>query len=112
MSGISDFPRYMEITVVDAKACSHYNSITQRYAPMNQCLKDIFDQQFWDSNTEESKRMEKDVTTDFESIQKSKTGEQKYTVNRRTHTLYSTISEFNYGNQLNVEKTKNIIKMG
>lgn len=70
ISGIADLPQYMEITVVDDKVLRSYD--TGKNVPMKQCIKDLFDQQFLDARTKESKRREHYITNLFHSIQKQK----------------------------------------
>ena len=55
MPGIKNFPEYMESERVDGEIITHYTSITERTVPVQMCMKNLVDPQYWNTSAMESK---------------------------------------------------------
>ncbi|XP_062401631.1 major histocompatibility complex class I-related gene protein-like [Sardina pilchardus] len=72
MSGINNFPDYVQRQVVDGQYCSNYSSAMQRNVPKNICFNDSLSPNYWDTSTKESVMMENGITEYFTLIKKDR----------------------------------------
>ena len=61
---------YIENDRVDGEIITHYDSITQRKVPVQTCMKDRPDLQYWNTSTKESKYDQEFFMSITESIKK------------------------------------------
>nr|ACX35601.1 MHC class I antigen [Salmo salar] len=69
-SGISDFPEFVDMGMVNDQVISHYDSITKRKVPKQSWMGKVFDQQYWDSTTEDLRGAEKVFKNNLQTAQK------------------------------------------
>lgn len=57
-TGVTNFPRFVDVGMLDGEAISMYDSTSQRKIPKQKWMAENFDQQYWDKNIEMLKSTE------------------------------------------------------
>ncbi|XP_070995127.1 class I histocompatibility antigen, F10 alpha chain-like [Oncorhynchus clarkii lewisi] len=69
-SEIPAFPEFVDMGMVNDQVISHYDSITKRKVPKQSWMETFFDQQYWDSTTENLRSAESVFKTNIQIAQK------------------------------------------